>query len=195
MTDPLLPTGDGHTPLADDERRGLIPTYIATRGDLNDAEQRNIVKATRRAPPTVAELLDDLFLRALHRRMFEDVWAWAGEYRTSEVSIGIDPVRIPAEIRQLVEDASAWVEFEAFAPDETAIRFHHRLVAIHPFPNGNGRHGRIAANYLARALGQGDFTWGSNRQAPDEAVRAAYITALRQADRGDLSCLLGFSRS
>ncbi len=190
--DPLLPTDDGHTPLTEEERRGLIPTYVATRGDLNDAEQRNILKASRRARPTVAELLDDLFLRSLHRTMFEDVWKWAGEYRSSEVNIGIDPILIPVEVRHLVEDAKTWADSETYPPNELAVRFHHRLVQIHPFPKGNGRHGRLAADYLIQGLGHSAFTWGRKRQASDEAVRAAYIHALREADRGDLSELLEF---
>ena len=195
MSDPLLPLGDGHTELSEDDRVGLIPTYITTRGDLFAAEQRNIAFALLRRPPSLVTLLDDRYLRDLHRNMFGQVWEWAGRYRRRETNIGIDPRQIAASVRLLVDDANAWVENGTYAPDELAVRFHHRLVAIHPFPNGNGRHGRIAADYLVTSFGRPRFGWGANLDASTEELRSAYRRALQQADEGDMSELLVFARN
>jgi len=195
MLDPLLPTGDGHTALSEDDRLALLPTHIASRGDLFEAEQRNIAAALLRRSPGVAQLLDDHYLRGLHRAMFGDVWRWAGRYRTSDTNIGVAWHRVAEGVRAAVDDARAWVEYGTYPPDEAAVRFHHRLVQVHPFPNGNGRHARIAADYLAQALGRPPFTWGARRYPTTEALRAAYRDALTRADAGDLAPLLAFARA
>jgi Fic-DOC domain mobile mystery protein B len=191
-SDALLPLGDGHTPLGDDDRRGLKLSYVTTRGELNEAEQENILRARQgRRSPTLEALLDDKYLRDLHRAMFGDVWAWAGSYRRLETSIGTDPVQIPVCIRDLVADAKVWAERED--PLDVAARFHHRLVSIHPFSNGNGRHGRQAADYLIEALGQPPFTWGAVSAAGDaDETRRRYLAALREADGGNLGPLEDF---
>lgn len=194
--DRLVPVGDGHTELSEDDRQGLLPSYIATRGDLFDAEQRNISAALlRRRRPTPSELLDDKCLRDLHKALFGEVWEWAGQYRQTQTNIGYDPREIAVAVRLLVEDARAWVEYGAYAHDELAVRFHHRLVAIHPFPNGNGRHGRIAANYLIEGLGGDSFSWGAGLDAPTDELRATYLDAIQRADRDDISHLLAFART
>lgn len=195
MTDPLVPIGHGHTALAEDDREGLLPTHIATRGDLFEAEQRNIAEALIRRRPRLEQVLDDKYLRALHRAMFTDVWQWAGKYRRRETNIGIDPTRIPVAVRDLVADARAWVDHETYEPDELAVRFHHRLVAIHLFPNGNGRHGRIAADFLIIALHGEPFTWGASLDIETDELRARYLRALRRADDNDISGLLAFART
>lgn len=195
MIDPLLPVGDGHTVLSDEDREGLIPTYITSRGELFDAEQRNISKAQLRRPPKLERFLDDKSLRDLHRVMFDDVWTWAGRYRTRETNFGIDPTGIPTAVRNLVADAKVWVEFSTFEPDELAVRFHHRLVFIHPFPNGNGRHGRMAADYLVRALGRHRFSWGADVLDGADEVRRNYHQALQKADRDDYADLVAFARA
>ncbi|MEX2230221.1 MAG: mobile mystery protein B [Dehalococcoidia bacterium] len=195
MLDRLVPVGDGHTALSDEDRLGLIPTYIASRGELFDAEQRNISEALLRRSPTPSQLLDDKYLRDLHRAMFGEVWRWAGRYRQTEKNIGIAWVQIPAEVRNLTEDARVWVEDGTYEPDELAVRFHHRLVAIHPFANGNGRHGRVAADYLVRGLGHERFSWGTGVTVETEELRAAYIGALQRADLGEIAELLAFARS
>lgn len=195
VTDPFVPVGDGHTELSEEDRLGLIPTYIATRGELFDAEQRNIAQALRRRPPSVATLLDDKYLRNLHERMFDQIWKWAGRYRLRETNIGLDPVDIPAAVRVLVDDSKAWVVHATYEVDELGVRFHHRLVQIHPFPNGNGRHGRIAADYLIVSLGQAKFSWGAQLNIDTDRLRAAYRKALQRADDGDFFELLAFARS
>jgi len=193
--DPLVPVGEGRTALSEEDRYGLIPTWIATRGDLNDAEQHNITQALLRRPPTTDQLLDDAFLRSLHKRMFGQVWLWAGRYRRRETNIGVAPEQIAQAIRALTEDAKAWVEHAVYAPEEAAARFHHRLVATHPFPNGNGRFGRAAADYLVNALGATSFTWGAGLNLRTDDLRGKYLDALQRADRGDISGLMAFART
>jgi Fic-DOC domain mobile mystery protein B len=193
--DPLLATGAGHTELGEDEREGLIPSYIATRGELFEAEERNITKAMSRKNPIVSVLLDDAYLRSLHREMLGEVWLWAGHYRTRDTNIGLRFELIAGAVRDLVLDARVWVASQTYDPDELALRFHHRLVATHPFPNGNGRHGRIASDYLAMALGAERFSWGALSDGSTEELRSEYVAALRCADGGDLADLLRFARS
>jgi len=195
VSDPLVPDGDGHTELSEEDREGLIPSYIATRADLFDAEQRNITAALRRRAPSVDVLLDDKYLRDLHRAMFEDVWTWAGQCRIRETNIGIDPTQIAVAVRNLVDDARAWVEMETYEPDELASRFHHRLVQIHPFANGNGRHGRIAADYLLLSMDAPPFTWGRDLKVATDDLRRRYRRALQRADNGQIDELLAFCRT
>ena len=198
MTDPLAPVGDGHTEIPDEVRDDLIATYIATLGELHEAEEANIAAGTFRRSPSVAELLDDRYLRDLHRAMFDEVWRWAGRYRQHDVNIGsIDWHQVPALVRQLVDDARFWVEADTFEPDELAVRFHHRLVQIHPFVNGNGRHGRFATEFLVEGLGRPRFTWGAGLRLDRAQLRARYRMALERmdGDRDDIGELLKFTRS
>ena len=197
MTDPLYAGEDeANTPLEAEEREQLIPTYITTRAELNEAEQVNITRASlwlRRARNV--DVLDDAFLRDLHKRMFGEVWKWAGQYRRTPRNIGIDAYRIPMAVRELVHDARYWVDNGTYPPDEIAIRFSHRLVSIHPFPNGNGRHSRLVADLLAMELGQPRFTWGRTNLVDPGETRGAYVAALRAADGGEIEPLLAFARS
>jgi len=195
MPDPLLPDGDGHTPLSPDDATGLLPTYIATRGELYEAEQRSITSAMIGRSPTTAQLLDDKYLPDLHSAMLGDVWRWAGTYRTRETNLGIEPSLIPGAVRNLVADVAAWLEYEAYELDEIAVRFHHRLTVIHPFPNGNERHARICADLLAESCDHPAFSWGARMRASITELRAAYLGALRAADAGDMAPLVEFARS
>jgi len=195
VTDALLPIRDGHTELSPEDHEGLIPSYIATRGELFYAEQRNISQALLRRAPRTEELLDDIYLRDLHRAMFGQVWNWAGQFRQRETNIGIDPTHIAVAVRTLVDDVAWWIDAETYAIDEIAVRFHHRLVAIHPFRNGEGRHGRVAADYLAQASGAEPFSWGRHLDASTPELRKAYQSALQNADDGKINPLLTFARS
>lgn len=193
------PHAEGATPLSRDELDQLIPTYIVTRAELNRAEQDNIVQALAspkwRRRRQIDALLDDLVLRNLHRDMFSDVWGWAGSYRQTERNIGVDFSRISGDVRNLVEDARYWFDpASATTVDEAAAEFHHRLVSIHPFPNGNGRHSRAVTDLLLRAAGAEPFTWGRiDLVAPGE-TRQRYIDALRAADGGHYGPLNAFVR-
>ena len=187
---------DGSTPLTPEESEGLKLSWVLTRQDLDTAEQVSILKALTRAKwqrITVAGLLDDLALRALHRDMFGTVWTWAGRYRSSERNIGVPPEQVATGVRDLVADAALWLAAESpYGLHEAAVRFHHRLVAIHPFANGNGRHARAATDLILRASGARPFTWGARDAHDIAAVRSRYIAALRAADAGDITALMEF---
>lgn len=186
---------DNATPLTPDERRELIPTHIAYRSELNEAEQENIVRAQDWALGRRRDLLTGKFINDLHRHMLGDVWRWAGRFRTSERNLGIAHYEIPMAVRQSLDDTRAWIEYNAYSPDEIAVRFHHRLVHIHPFPNGNGRHARLMADLLIMRLGRERFSWGSAHLQDAGAVRRRYIAALQAADKHEIGPLLAFARS
>ncbi len=188
---------EGATPLDADEAEGLIPTHITTRGELNAWEQANILDAeqwlaTRR--PT-SSVLDMGFLRELHRRMFSDTWEWAGKFRRSMKNIGVEWEVVPERTQNLLSDVRYWLDHETYPIDEIAARFHHMLVAIHLFPNGNGRHARLMADALLRQVGVSPFTWGSASLDVKGAIRRQYIQALQAADAGDYAPLLCFIRT
>ncbi len=182
MNDPLFDNSDGTTPIDEDEAEGLRLTWVRTRGELNEAEAANILAARRAIrSPSLDEVLDDLWLRRLHQRMFGEVWSWAGTYRLSDRNIGIGWSAIPVAVRELTEDCRAWAAIDATATP--GARFHHRLVAIHPLPNGNGRHSRAATDYLSKALALPPPSWGAATFEDTADLRAAYLRALRAADR------------
>ncbi|MEQ8693157.1 MAG: mobile mystery protein B [Pseudomonadales bacterium] len=195
MSDPISPDADSSTPLSAEEREGLKLSYVSTRGDLNAAEQQNILRARAWALSRRNNVLSRDYLNDLHKRMYGDVWTWAGTYRRSEKNIGIDPLQIQTELQELINNASYWVTHATYPPDEIAARFHHQLVFIHPYPNGNGRHARLAADILVRELGQPPFTWGSLSLVDPSETRHSYINALRAADGHDFRLLMEFVRS
>lgn len=191
----LFEEPDNATPLTPEERRELLPAHIAYRRELNEAEQENIARAHDWALGRRRDLLTEKFVKDLHRRMFGDVWRWAGTFRKGERNIGVAHPEIPVALRQLLDDAREWIEYKAYPPDEIAVRFHHRLVQIHLFPNGNGRHARLLADLLVMSLGGGRFSWGSANLQDAGTARRRYITALQAADTHDVGPLLEFARS
>jgi Fic-DOC domain mobile mystery protein B len=195
MSDLLFDKDDSGTPLTPEEREGLIPSYITLQRELNEAEQLNIGAAERWAFSRKRGVLDDRFLRQLHWRMFKDVWRWAGEYRTTARNIGIDAWQISAQLHQLVDDTRYWIDHETYPTDDIAVRFHHKLVWIHPFANGNGRHARLAADLLLVQLGCKRFTWGRGNLVSVGQLRADYVGALQAADHHDYEPLKAFVRS
>lgn len=195
MTGPLEEQDDASTPLSDEERDGLIPSYITLRGELNEAEQASILEAEEWALTRRRDVLSEQFLKNLHKRMFGRVWRWAGEYRRTDKNIGVDAYHISLDLGQLLDDCRYWIAQSTYEPDEIAARFHHKLVWIHPYPNGNGRHGRLATDLLLIAMGSERFTWGSANLTDPGATRKCYVAALREADNHDFEPLLAFVRS
>lgn len=186
---------DAATPLTPDERRDLKPSYVTLRSELNEVEALNVIAGERWAFARKRDALDEAFLRRLHLRMFGDVWRWAGAYRTTARNLGVDAWTIEIAMRQALDDVRYWIEHATFSPDEIAVRFHHKLVAIHPFPNGNGRWSRLGADLLAIQIGQERFTWGRAAITVASETRQAYIRALKLADAGDITSLIAFARS
>jgi Fic-DOC domain mobile mystery protein B len=195
MSDPLIEEDKDATPLTEEERQQLIPSYITLRSELNEAEQRNILETEAWAFRQKRNVLSEDFLKQLHKRMFGNVWRWAGEFRQSECNIGVEAYRISIDLRQLIDDCRYWMDHTTYEPDEIAARFSHRLVQIHPFPNGNGRHSRIAADLLLVSLGSERFSWGQANLVDANVTRRRYIDALHAADGHDYGPFFEFVRS
>jgi Fic-DOC domain mobile mystery protein B len=196
VTDDLFQEEEGATPLTHEEKLGLLPSYITQRGELNEVEQINITEGERWAFSRPRDVLEVGFLRELHKRMFGEVWRWAGEYsKERDRRIGSDNYMIPIDLRALMEEVQYWLDHDSYPPDEIALRFHHRLTQIHPFPNGNGRFSRMAADLLITRLGGERFSWGRVSLVDASATRRAYIDTLQAADNHTLEPLLAFARS
>lgn len=186
-----------NTPLSPEEQESLIPS-LSTQQELNEWERENILRARAWAlnPGQLrkAEPAADGYVRELHRRMFDQTWRWAGQYRHTEKNIGILVHEIRERLGTLLGDVSYWIANQTYHTDEIAIRFHHQLTVIHPFPNGNGRHARLIADVLAVKLGRPEFTWGRTEIAAAGSARDAYLRALKLADTGNLQEIIRFSR-
>ncbi|MEO7265080.1 MAG: mobile mystery protein B [Ferruginibacter sp.] len=190
---------DGQTPLDEDEKEGLLIKTIATRGELDEFEQQNIEQAIlwtlSRSFKADAVFTED-FLRALHKRMYSNVWAWAGEFRKTNKNIGVDKWQIPTDLRNLLDDTKFWYANNTYSPDELTIRFKHRLVSIHCFPNGNGRHSRLMADIvIEKIFKQPVYTWGAASLVKQGDTRMAYLNAIKAADKGDIQPLINFARA
>jgi Fic-DOC domain mobile mystery protein B len=189
---------EGATPIDEDERQSLIPRHLQTQDELNAFENLNISQAIPWAHKQKG-LLTVSFLKTLHKQMFAHTWKWAGQFRKSQKNIGVDAYRIESELYQLCGDTQYQIQNQSFGPDEIAIRFHHRLVFIHAFVNGNGRHARLACDLLIQNLGNAGFSWGSKTYNHNDLsslndMRRAYISALKSADQGDYEQLISFAR-
>jgi Fic-DOC domain mobile mystery protein B len=192
--------GDAHapgaTPLDPNEVDGLLPSHITTQEQLNEWEQANIARAVSwLASARKREVLGETLVRELHRRMFNDTWRWAGTFRSSERNLGVAPEQIAPQLRDLLDDTRYWLEHGTYSLDEAAARFHHRLVSIHCFANGNGRHARLMTDVVLASRGAPPFALGRGDLVQAGEVRDRYLAALRAADTRDYSMLLAFVRS
>ncbi|MEI8117127.1 MAG: mobile mystery protein B [Flavobacteriia bacterium] len=190
---------EGQTPLSEEELDGLKILSISTREELDEFEQFNIEKAIqwtfgKKIQPK--DLLSEKFIKDLHKRMYGEVWKWAGSFRTSEKNLGIKSYLIPVQLKQLLDDAMYWYENQIYSPDEVAVRFKHQLVSIHCFANGNGRHSRLMADLIMEKLYKEPFLpWGGSSLVKSNEKRKEYINAIKIADRQDLSQLIMFAKS
>jgi len=189
---------NGQTLLDEDEREGLLIPTITTRGELDEFEQLGVEKANEwllSKKLSVNKILTVEFVKDLHKRMFGDIWLWAGEFRKTNKNIGVDKFIIGTELKNLLDDCSYWIENKVFSEDEIAVRFSHRMVLIHPFANGNGRHSRLIADVLVtKGFSKPYFTWGSVSLTKQSEARTKYLLALKNADKNDYKLLIKFSR-
>ena len=186
----------GATPLTPDELLGLRAKHITTRGELNELEEENIIEGLTwldRRPKTF-DFLSDSAARDVHKRLFGQVWDWAGVYRLTEKNIGVSVWQISTEMRTCLDDARYWRDNGTYEPLEAVARYHHKLVWVHPFANGNGRWARIMADaYLATIDPNKFLDWSGNGTLnSDSAHRARYIAALRAADAHEFEPLVEF---
>jgi Fic-DOC domain mobile mystery protein B len=190
---------DGQTPLDEDEKEGLKLSTISTRGELDEFEQKNIEQAlvwSMRQKFGKDRILTERFIRQLHQQMYGDVWKWAGEFRKTNKNIGVDKYQIGIELKMLLDDCRFWMDQQVYHDDEIAIRFKHRLVSIHCFPNGNGRHSRMMADIITEhVFNHKPFSWGGNSLVKKSELRSLYLSSIKKADAGDMDLLLDFSRS
>lgn len=189
----------GQTPLDEDEKDGLRIQTITTREELDEFEQKNIEQAiqwTLGRKIKMDKVFSESFIKSLHKRMYDEVWSWAGCFRKSNKNIGVDKWKISTELKKSVDDAQFWIKNEAYGEDEIAVRFKHRIVSIHCFPNGNGRHSRLVGDIISdKIFNREVFTWGQSNLSQESDTRKTYLSALREADKGDFTKLLKFARS
>lgn len=190
---------DGQTPLTEEEQEGLKIPSITTREELDEFEQLNIEKAiqwTFGKKLKAEQLFSEKFIKDLHKRMYGEVWKWAGTFRTSEKNIGCKSYLVGTELKQLLDDALFWVANNTYNEDEIAIRFKHRLVSIHCFANGNGRHSRLMADLIMEKLyNKTFFSWGSTNLVKATETRSNYIKAVKKADEYEMLPLIAFAKS
>jgi Fic-DOC domain mobile mystery protein B len=191
----------GQTPLDEEEKEGLLIPSVTTKGELDEVEQRNIEEAIRwtierRKRFTADEILTEQFVMELHRRMLSGVWKWAGQFRKTDKNIGVSKYHISTDLRTLLDDCKYWIANETFPQEEIAIRLKHRIVSIHCFSNGNGRHSRLIADILVeKVFGMDVFSWGSQNLTNASDTRSLYLKALREADQDEYAPLIAFARS
>ncbi|TXI81618.1 MAG: mobile mystery protein B [Crocinitomicaceae bacterium] len=189
---------DGQTPLDEDEKQGLRIKSITTRGELDEFEQQNIEQAvlwTMGRSLGADKIFSEAFIKSLHKRMYGEVWTWAGDFRKTNKNIGVDKWQIAGSLKALMDDALFWFANGTYSPDELAIYFKHRLVSIHCFANGNGRHSRLMADIIIEKIFKKPvFTWGAANLVKKGNARALYLAALREADRGNIEPLIQFSK-
>jgi Fic-DOC domain mobile mystery protein B len=196
----LIPDhSEGQTPVDADEMEGLKSKIITTQKELNDFEQLNIDQAVVWAVKNHFKpdsILTESFVKKVHRKMFSEVWQWAGKFRTTNKSLGVDKFDIGLELKKLLDDTEYWVKNTTFRGDEIAIRFKHRLVSIHCFNNGNGRHSRLMADIIIKdVFNLPVYSWGYEQLTRPGDVRIAYLKAIKAADKGDYIPLISFARS
>ncbi|MCB0509966.1 MAG: mobile mystery protein B, partial [Bacteroidetes bacterium] len=187
------------TPLNEEEKEDLKIKSLTSQNELNELEQLNIEKAIAWAIQSrlkAEKILTEKFIQELHKKMFGDIWKWAGNYRMTNKNIGIHWVQIATELKKLLDDTTYWIEHETFPAEEIAIRFKHRIVSIHCFPNGNGRHSRLMADILMESVFHKEvFSWQQSNMLKADNTRKEYIKALKEADNGNLNALINFARN
>ena len=194
----VLEYTNGQTPLGEDEKEGLLIPTITTRGELDEFEQLGVEKANEwllERKLSVSKILTVEFVKDLHKIMFGDIWKWAGKFRKTNKNIGVDKFMIREELKNILDDCIYWIENKVFSEDEIAVRLSHRMVLIHPFANGNGRHSRLIADVIvSKGFSKPYFTWGSVSLTKQSEARTKYLSALKDADNNDYKLLIKFSR-
>jgi Fic-DOC domain mobile mystery protein B len=190
---------DGQTPLDEEEKEGLKIKAITTQEELDEFEQLNIEKAvewTIHSKFKLEKILTEKFVKDLHKKMYVDVWKWAGEFRKTEKNMGMPWTQIGIELKNLLDDTKYWIDNNTFPPEEIAVRFKHRIVSIHCFPNGNGRHSRMMADIIMESIfGNEIFSWHQSNMVKANETRNQYIKALREADQGNFKQLIEFAKN
>ncbi len=196
MSDGITDQPEGATPI--DDVSGLL-VDITTRGELNDAEGLNILTATDWIDKgRIDDLFTVQFYRELHTKMYDQVWSWAGALRSQTGQTthpGSRPEAVDLDLGRVAMEFHC--EWEALNDNSHLLpfisRYHHALVLVHPFNNGNGRWSRLAADaVIQRLAGRPPLTWATDTLVVDSDERKEYIAALQAADTGDFQPLLDY---
>lgn len=194
-----LQYADGQTPLDEEEKEGLKIKSITTQGELDEFEQLNIetaVEWTIHSNLKLKRILTEKFIKDLHKKMYGDIWIRAGEFRKSDKNIGIKWTQIGLELKNLLDDTNYWIDNKTFSSEEISIRFKHRIVTIHCFPNGNGRHSRMMADIISESIfGKEIFSWHKSNMVKANKIRKKYVDALKEADNGNIKPLIEFAKN
>ena len=190
---------DGQTPIDEDEKEGLLIETITTKGELDEFEQKNIEEAIQWVVGRkfkTKDVFSEQFICILHKKMYGNVWAWAGKFRKTNKNLGVDKFQISTDLKVLCDDAHYWVDHKTYPPEEIAIRFKHRIVSIHCFANGNSRHSRLLGDIIIEKLFEEEvFSWGAGDLTNKSDSRSIYLHAVKAADQGDFEPLIAFARS
>lgn len=190
----------GQTPLDPEELEGLKIHSISSKAELDELEQHNIEEAmiwVMSIKMHFEKIISEKFILELHKRMYKNVWNWAGAFRTREKNLGVLPYMISIDLKCLLDDTLFWINHQTYSSHEIAIRFKHRLVSIHCFPNGNGRHSRLMADIIMEKVFKlKPLTWGMNQVGADKVqIRNEYIKAIKLADQHNYQPLIQFALS
>jgi len=190
----LFDAPENATPVED--ASGLIPTHITTKEQLNEWEVNNILKAAERyLTKRLKRIITVDFIKKVHKDMFDDTWEWAGQFRKRDLSIGVDWHKIQVEVKKLADDIEFWGKGKSdLNIFEQSIRIHHRLVKIHPFLNGNGRHARMIADIFLYSCRHKMPIWPSHEIISSTDIRKRYINVLNKADKNDYRPLEKFTK-
>ena len=190
--------------LATDDERAALPSEArellgdpVRKADLYDLEQQiqsqvadDLLGLVLDGTLSVTDLLNDHFVRELHRRMYAPVWTWGGRQRSRETNIGIAPGQISVAFRDALQDLRyRWETAHDLTARELGISAHAALVHVHPFVDGNGRTTRLLADLVFVSAQDEDvmlaYDW--------EFDRDSYIRRLREYDQTrDASALIDF---
>lgn len=182
---------EGVTPIDPEEAQALIPAHITTQSELNEWESHNIRKAVAWGLSRKRrDVLTDGFVHELHQQMFDQTWEWAGTYRRINKNLGVPWEHVAVEVHKLLKDVDFWLTQSTWGVRESAVRLHYRMVVIHPFINGNGRHARLLADVLLYNHDLPRLQWGDSEFHKPGEARSDYLRALRAADEGDYAPLL-----
>ncbi len=196
MTDKITDQPEGATPL--DEISGLLRSEITTRSQLDGAEALNILNAEDWIERgRLGGVFTMGFYEQLHRRMFDEVWEWAGQLRSvtgARPNIGVSPERVPMELgRVAMEYNREWEKYHEDSLLPFVAKYHHALVLVHPFDNGNGRWSRLACDVIVKRLAkETPITWATDTLNVQSDERTRYIAALRSADEHDYQPLIDY---
>ena len=195
MNNYLFKNRDGNTPLDQNQIDGLLFSHVTTMGELDQLEDENIQKGLAWLNHYKGQFLSTDFTKKLHGKLFGDVWSWAGTFRKNDVNLSkVSSYDIQIELKKLFLDVETWIKYKSISWDEIPAQFHHRLVCIHPFPNGNGRISRIMTEYFEKKNNKPITSWSESLSNFPKKRRGDYIKALQEADRGNINQLIEFMK-